>query len=168
MAKAKLTLISLTMAVLSVAPLNSLAQNEAAKADDDRPIKKGTFIVGSYFNFSVLNSSKDRVRGFDTETSTIRLGGDVTLGKLFTDHWAYVVNLGYTSTSSSAPQVVGNGPSAVLYNLKSDQNDFKVTPSLRYYKQVGDGYYFFIQTAVQVTFGSLASDELDKNDIPVH
>jgi hypothetical protein len=144
------------------------AQNDSTKSDDDVPIKKGTFILGSYFNFSVLNTSRDRARGFDTETSTTRLGGDVTMGKLFTDHWAWVLNFGYTSTSASNPQVVGTGASATLYNLKSEQNDFKITPSLRYYKAVGEGYYLFIQTSAQVTFGTLASDELDKNDLPIH
>jgi hypothetical protein len=140
------------------------AQGDAAKKDDDLPIKKGTFIIGSYFNFSTLNTSRNRIKGFDTETSTIRLGGDVTTGKMFTDHWGFVVNLGYTSTSSSSPQVIGTGPNAVLYNLKTSQNDFKITPALRYYKPVGEGYYLFIQTAAQVSFGTLSSDEFDKND----
>jgi hypothetical protein len=144
------------------------AQDSELKSDTDAPIKKGTFIIGSYFNFSTLNTSRDRIKGFDTQTSNIRLGGDFTAGKMISNHWGFIVNLGYTSTSSSTPQVNGTGASAILYNLKSSQSDFVVMPALRYYKVVSDGYYLFIQTSAHFSFGSISSDEFDKNDNLVH
>jgi len=135
---------------------------------NDASIKKGTTILGSYFNFSSTNFSKDRVNGFDTQSSTIKLGGNLTFGKMVSNKWGLLLNAGYTSSNSTTPVIVGQGNSATLYNLNSFESDFTLAPSVRYYKFVSEGYYLFVQTAAQFTFGTLALDEFDKSGGLVH
>lgn len=156
-----------TIVILSLSTFAQAQEKEKATEsktkEDDRSIKKGTLFIGSFFNFSALNSTRDRVKGFDTETKNIKLGGNLTAGKMLSDHWGLMLNLGYNSTSSTSPQIVGLGNNATLYNLNSTQNDFIIVPGIRYYKLVAEDTYLFVQSAAQISFGTLNSDELDKN-----
>jgi len=153
------------LVIFALLPAAGIAQDTPA---NDGSIKKGTFVLGSYFNFSTVKTTKTRIRGFDAETSTVKLGGNVTVGTLTSNKWALLLNAGYTSTSTSTPQVIGTGNAATLVNLTSFQSDFAIAPSVRYYKFVSEGYYLFIQGATQFTFGTLALDEFDKFDNVVH
>jgi hypothetical protein len=146
--------------ILGVSVTLTMAQDASGVQNNDGSIKKGTTIVGAYFNFSTLRTSKDKVKGIDTEASTIKLGGNLTAGKMISDHWGMLLNLGYTSTNSLTP-TINNG---TLYNLLDDRNDFIITPSMRYYKLINEGYYLFVQTSLSMSIGTLTTDEFDKND----
>ena len=137
--------------------LASYGQNDEP---NDGVIKKGTRLIGSYFNFSTSSTIKNKVKGIDTESSLIRLGGNFTVGKMLSDRWGLLLNAGFISTKSSTPQVI----SGTLYNLGENKGDFTIAPSLRYYMLVSEGYYFFIQSTVFASTGTLTVDELDKND----
>jgi hypothetical protein len=155
--------------VLMIHHLSSLQRVGAQEAPaNDASIKKGTVIVGSYFNFSAVNASKDRVNGFDTKSSTIKLGGNLTFGKMVSNKWGLLLNAGYTSSSATTPITVGQGNNATVYNLSTFQSDFAIAPSLRYYKFVSEGYYLFVQTSAQFTFGTLSLDDFDKSNVLVH
>jgi|GEM_PF-3179240 len=139
----------------------SVGQNLAvSEATNDGSIKKGTTIVGAYFNFSTTNTTTVRVRGLTTESSVVKLGGNVTAGKMISDHWGLLLNVGYQSSNTTTPTVV-NG---TLYNPINDRSDFIVSPSFRRYKNVSEGIFLFIQTSVMMSVGTLTADEFDKND----
>ncbi len=150
------------MPVFAQLPKAEVSDAEGPKPEEpnDGVIKKGTYLIGSYFNFTTTSTSKNKVRGIDTETSQIKLGGNFTAGKMLTDHWGFLINLGYVSTDNTTPQIV-NG---TLYNMEESRADFTIAPSLRYYKLVNEGTYIFIQGTIQASVGTLNSDEFDKND----
>jgi hypothetical protein len=129
-------------------------------ADNNGQIIKGTRLIGSYFNFSTSNTTKTKVKGVDTESSQIKLGGNITVGKMLSNHWGLLLNAGFVSSKTSTPQLI-NGS---LHNLEDNRSDFTIAPSLRYYKFVSEGYYLFVQYTVFASAGTLVSDELDKSD----
>jgi hypothetical protein len=139
----------------------ALGQNPPpADADDDRSIKKGTTIIGAYFNFSTSKTTTVRVKGLTTESSVDKLGGNATFGKMVSDHWGLLLNLGFENSNTVTPTVV-NG---TLYNPINDRNDFIITPSVRHYRNVAEGIYVFIQGSMTFSKGTLTADEFDKFD----
>jgi hypothetical protein len=147
--------------MLTVTPHEATAQNTAlSEATNDGSIKKRTTIIGAYFNFSTSNTTTVRVKGLTTTSSVIKLGGNVTAGKMISDHWGMLLNLGYESANITTPVVV-NG---TLYNPINNRSDFIITPSFRRYKNVSEGIFLFIQTSVMMSIGTLTADEFDKND----
>jgi hypothetical protein len=138
-----------------------IAQNSTkSESTNDGSIKKGTTIIGAYFNFSTLKTTDVKAKGLTTETTGNKLGGNVTAGKMVSDHWGLLLNLGYENMSTSVPTFV-NG---TLYNPINDRSDFIITPSVRHYRNVSEGIFLFIQTAVTFSVGNLTADEFDKND----
>lgn len=138
----------------------SWAQDLKRDSADEVQLKKGTRLIGSYFNFSTSNTTKTKAKGIDTEASQIKLGGNVTVGRMLSNHWGLLLNAGFVSTRTSTPQLIKGS----LYNLEDSRSDFTIAPSLRYYKFVSDGYYLFIQYTVYASAGTLVNVELDKND----
>ena len=116
-------------------------------------------MIGSYFNFSTSNTTKTKVKGIDTDASQIKLGGNITIGRMLSNHWGLLLNAGFVSTRTSTPQLI----KGAFYNLEDFRSDFTLAPSLRYYKIVSDGYYLFIQYAVYASAGTLVNDEVDKD-----
>jgi hypothetical protein len=141
----------------------SLGQSQSTppvEATNDGSIKNGTTIIGAYFNFSTSKTSTVRVKGLTTESSVDKLGGNVTAGKMVSDHWGLLLNLGYSSANTVTPTVV-NG---TLYNPVNDRSDFIISPSVRHYRNVAEGIYIFIQGSVTFSKGTLTADEFDKFD----
>ena len=123
-------------------------------------ITKGTTLAGSYFNFSTSNTTKTKVKGSVTESSLSKFGANFTVGKMISDNWGFLLNAGFSSMKSSTPDIV-NG---VLYNLQESRNDYYIAPTFRYYRPISEGYFFFVQTSVLLSLGTLITDEFDKND----
>lgn len=135
-------------------------QDNELEKDTDHLIKKGTTFLGSYFNFSNTTTSVNRVKGVDTQSSTIKLGGNATAGRMLSDHWGLLLNIGYVSSQTTTPAVVN----ATLYSLKETKSDFTIAPSVRYYQFVSEGIYFFLQGTVFISAGTQDTNEFDKND----
>jgi hypothetical protein len=139
----------------------ALAQNpNEEKKSDEQSIKKGTKIIGAYLNFSTLNTTTVRAQGATTESAIQRLGGNVSAGKMTSDHWGLLLNLGYTSSNVTTPEAV-NG---VIYNRTNARRDFVITPSVRNYRYVTDEIYAFVQMSINMSVGSLTFDEFDNNN----
>ena len=151
---------SLLLVNLFIMCFQTLAQTPEDQPNDGI-IKKGTWLAGSYFNFSNSTTSKNRVFANDTESSQIKLGGNVTGGKMISDHWAFLLNLGYVSSKSVTPATL-NG---TTYNLGDERSDLFIAPSFRYYQLMSEGTYFFVQGIVYTSFGTLNVDEFDRNNL---
>jgi hypothetical protein len=137
------------------------AMGQAALVDSEQSIRKGKTFVGTYFNFSIANTTKNKVAGVDTNSDQIKLGGNVTGGKMLSDHWGVLLNLGYTETNTTTPLVV----SGVAYNAKDKRSDYTIAAAVRYYKLISEDTYFFLQGGALLSKGTLDTDELDRSSV---
>lgn len=144
----------LALCLFLVAPLFSFAQEEEEK--DEPSVKKGKVLLGAYFSFSASTVEKTRVNRY-TETDVIRTGINITVGKMLSDHWGLSLIAGYNRLSSNTP-VETPQFSGVFENL---QENYSIAPAVRYYVEISDATYFFVQGGIFVSRGKSRSDEFD-------
>ncbi len=123
-------------------------------------VGKGRTLIGSYFNFSIANTTRDRKTGVDSRSDQSKLGGNITGGKMLSDHWGLLLNVGYNETSTSTTATVA----AVNYDIKDKRVDYTIGAAVRYYKLISEATYFFVQGGVQFSKGTLDTDEFDKTN----
>jgi hypothetical protein len=123
---------------------------------NDGKITKKTVFVGALFNFFTNNNTKTKSSGEMTGAKTNNLGGNITLGYLLSHNLAFLVNLGYNST---ATQTLTQDINNKNITLNSKQNGFSISPTIRYYKFVSEGNFFFLQGIFQYSKGKLNDDE---------
>jgi len=143
-------------------PVNK--NNEPSEKKDepnDGVIKKGTKIVGTFFNFGNIYNTTNLVNDVKTGTQSITLGGNLTGGVMVSNHLALILNIGASNgktTNYDERTLVASGDAVNQYINKTN---YTLTGSLRYYKLVSEGNYFFIQLSGQYIFGGENRYETD-------
>jgi len=132
--------------------------------DQDEPndgvIKKGTRLVGTFFNFGNTYNTTNLINNVKTGTQSLTLGGNVTGGYMVSNHLAVIVNIGVSNvkTTNFDEKTLASGDAV---NQDIDKINYTFTGSLRYYKLVSEGNYFFMQLSGQYVFGSETRNETD-------
>ena len=140
------------------------AQDTQTDSTSEAYISKGKILISSIFNFSFTNTANNRTTGVNYESKQSQLGGYVGVGKMFSDHWGVLIDLGSISTTTSTPTWI-NG---ALDNLSVQKIDYSLVPMIRYYKSIDESVYFFVQAAAAASVGTLESNELSLNNKVVH
>jgi hypothetical protein len=136
---------------------NSSAQSAALIASKEEPndgvIRKRTRFIGTFFNFGNTFDTESTSNGVKSGTSTITLGGNLTGGYMISNHWAALVNVGISKVDATTYDYKTNA-AGDIFDLNSQKINYTFTGSLRYYKLVSEGNYFFLQFSGQYLFGS--------------
>lgn len=148
--KAKL----LALLILFSAVFPAVAQEEGK--EEDASIRKGKTLLGTYFNFSTSTVEKTRVNRY-TESDVLAVGINITGGKMLSDHWGVLLIAGYDRVSTTTP-IETPTVSAVFEDLAES---YSIAPAVRYYTEISDATYFFIQGGFFVSRGKTRSDEWD-------
>ena len=133
----------------------------AQSSPQDEYIKKGTNLLGAFFNFS-QSSDNTNISGTNLSLKTISntTGGNLTYGKMTSHRWGLLLNMGYSGSFASVP----TSSAGQIYNLETTRNELVISPSLRHYTFASQGNYFFISFSCQYRNGVLDTQQLDKNN----
>ena len=88
---------------LLMQPLALMGQAVTEETQSDESIHKGSTLLGSYFNFSFATVDKTRINRIDTKSDVMRIGFNVTTGKMLSEHWGVLVSVGYLKSSTTTP-----------------------------------------------------------------
>ena len=133
---------------------------EEPEPAEEPSIKKGKVLLGTYFDFSAATVNKTRVGRQNTKSDILRIGVNLTAGKMLSDRWGLLVSAGYEQSTTSTPITLPGGSS---FTFEDRSLNYSIIPSVRYYTLIGDATYFFIQGSVSISRGTSESDEGDGN-----
>ena len=142
-------------------PYNKSSQKTIEQDEpNDGVIKKGTKIVGTFFNFGNTYNTTNLINNVKTGTQSLTLGGNVTGGYMISNRIAAIINIGVSSvkTTNFDEKTLLSGDAV---NQDINKINYTFTGSLRYYKLVSEGNYFFMQLSGQYVFGSETRNETD-------
>ena len=143
--------------------LSSHAQGD--KDSVEVHIQAHQFLVGTFFDFSTsANTRTNASSGAITGSSTSTYGGDLTGGFMLSSKFAFLLKGGY---SESMPATYLNEPGLGNITLYDDDIVYSVTPILRYYKQLNEDNFFFIQARFPISFGTYTTQTYNatRNDV---
>jgi hypothetical protein len=125
-------------------------------------LTKKQLLLGVFVDFSSNDNTRTSASGVLTGTSTLTLGGDLTLGYMLSDKIGLLVKGGYTESRplTYINTIYTNGNNVTL---KDDDISYIVTPMLRYYKKLNDDNYLFLQVRVPFSFGTYTTQIYDIN-----
>ncbi|HSZ72927.1 MAG TPA: hypothetical protein VK750_09640 [Cytophagaceae bacterium] len=156
MKKTPAYLIISSLIVLAFSSIESVAQSPTTLLMDepnDGVIKKKTRFVGTFFNFGNTFNTESTVNGVKSGTSAVTYGGNITAGSMLSNHWAAIANVGISNVTTITYDYKTNAAGDV-FDLNSQKINYTFTGSMRYYKLVSEGNYFFLQFSGQYLFGS--------------
>jgi hypothetical protein len=130
--------------------LRALSQSDKDSAEIH--IVPHHFLIGTFFDFSTSDNTRTNITtGAYTGSSTQTYGGDLTAGFTLSRKWAFLVKGGY---SESMPYTYLNEPGVGNITLYDDDIVYSVTPTLRYYKELNEDNFFFLQARLPISFGT--------------
>ncbi|MFI5148496.1 MAG: hypothetical protein ACHQRM_02110 [Bacteroidia bacterium] len=146
---------SLSVAVLLTIPAFALAEKDSSEVH----LVAHHFFAGTFFNFSSNANTRTNASTLAlTGTSSTTYGGDLTGGFMLTSKWAFLIKGGYTE---NRPVTYQNQPGIGNISLNDDDIVYNVTPTFRYYKQLNDDNFFFLQARFPISFGTYYTENYD-------
>ncbi len=127
----------------------------SAEAVEEKSVKKGKVLLGTYFSFSSATIERTRAIRPYTETDALGTGINITVGKMLSDHWGLSLIAGYDRESKTTPSPVGS------LVFKQINESYSIAPAVRYYAEIGDATWFFVQGGFFVSRGKSSEDEPD-------
>lgn len=147
----------LVISLLFFGPVSLFGQTAVEEPASDKSVQKGKVLLGTYFDFSFATVNKTRVARLSTESDVVHAGINITGGKMLSDHWGLLLSVGYDHTSTTTP--ISNATTSIVVEEKHVFYSF--IPSVRYYTEIGDATYFFLQGGVSISRGTSEADEFD-------
>ena len=134
-----------------------LAASHAHADDKPPPIQGGTQWVGAFFDISWRQDVTTHVDGAKQGSKETTIGGDISYGYFVTKRWGLSLDAGGLYAKRTTYLQDASGANVAPATI--DKNLF-IAPTVRYYVNVHEDTYFFLQGRASVHGGTLEDQQL--------